>query len=181
MATQGLRFASVFESVFPAGRCLYASFKKLIPYNLIMSNKQKLVAFFYRARSSYYRWSRILFPSAAEIRFIEIMGGRFYCIHWIKHPKTKRPLTFVTSLGRYLQDERYGREVRVGKYFIDFGNDVSMGLEVDGAQYHRDIVREFDRDVYLQMRGWRVVHIPAIKLWNDPADVQRTVLKFIYR
>lgn len=146
-----------------------------------MNGLQKLVTKFYRYRASYYRWNRLLFPSAAEVKLVEIMGGKAFTIGWFKHPATKRPFTFIYSLGKALSDERFGREVRAGRYYIDFGNDVGAGIEVDGKAYHTDIVREFDREVYLNQRNWRIMHIDAIKLWNDPNFVQQTILKFIYR
>lgn len=141
---------------------------------------QKLITAFYRARAKYYRWNRLFFPSAAEVRLIEIMGGKMLSIKWIKHHQTKHPLTFVFSLGNTLQHEKFNREVRAGRYYIDFGNDLAMGLEVDGAAYHRDVVKQFDRDSYLYQRGWRIIHIPAVRLWNDPTGVQQQILSFIY-
>ena len=146
-----------------------------------MTNIKKLVTKFYRTRSSYYRWNRLLFPSAAEVRFVHIMGGRYFQIWWLKHPKTKRPFTIVYSLGRVLRDERFKREVRVGRFFVDLGNDCQMAVEIDGARWHRDIIKEMKRDEYLAGYGWRVLHLPAVKLWNDPAYVQRTILKFVYK
>ena len=151
-------------------------------FNLSMRNtrKQRLITRYYRTRASYYRWSRLLFPSAAEVRLVEIMGGRMLKIKFIKHYETKRPLTIILSLGKALESERFGREVRAGRYYIDFGNDLAMGLEVDGAAYHRDVVAQFERDSYLYQRGWRIIHIPAIKLWNDPLAVQQQILSFVY-
>lgn len=146
-------------------------------YNI---NMKALISKYYRLRSSWWRWNRILFPSPAELRLIEIMGGKVVRFHGIKHPRTHYPLAWIRSMGKVLRDEKFGREVRCGKYFIDFGNDLAMGLEVDGAAYHRDVVAAFDRDSYLYQRGWRVVHIPAIRLWNEPDRVQREVLKFLY-
>lgn len=150
---------------------------------IIMTNskKQKLITVFFRTRAQYYRYSRLLFPSAAEVRFVEIMGGRFYQLSWLKHYQTKRPLTIIVSLGKALEQEKFGREVRAGRYYIDFANDINMAVEVDGHAYHRDVVREFDRESYLYQRGWRIIHIPAIKLWNDPSSVQQKVLAFLYK
>jgi len=139
-----------------------------------------IVKRYYRTRSAWWRLNRLLFPSPAELRLIEIMGGKYVTVEWLKHPKTKFRFAIVLSLGKFLRDEKFGREVRVGKYYIDFGNDVGWGLEVDGAEYHRDIVAAFDRDSYLYQRGWRVMHIMAVRLWNEPAVVQREVLKFLY-
>ena len=136
---------------------------------------------YYRLRASYYRQTRLYFPSAAEVKLVEIMGGKIFTIGWFKHPKTKQSFTIVYSLGKALTSEKFNREVRAGRYYIDFGNDVGAGIEVDGRKWHRDVVKEFDREVYLNQRNWRIIHIDAIKLWNDPNNVQQTILKFIYR
>jgi very-short-patch-repair endonuclease len=42
-----------------------------------------------------------------------------------------------------------------------------------------DVVAQFDRDIYLYERGWKVLHIPAIWLWNNPNKVQQQVLGFL--
>jgi len=89
------------------------------------------------------------------------------------------PLTIVINKGRILRNEKVRREVRVGKHFLDFGNDLFYGLEVDGAEYHKDVVAQFDRDSYIYMRGWRVLHIPALWVWTRPQKVQQLVLGFL--
>lgn len=148
----------------------------------------------YAARAIWFRWMRLLFPSAAELRFIHIMGGRYITVPFVRRPSTRRPLAIVFSLGRALHDERFGREIQAGRFWIDFGNDIYWGIEVDGERYHRDIVREQDREEYLtgfctkrcqkvcykhSNDGWRVKHINAIRLWAEPANVQAEVLKFL--
>lgn len=142
-----------------------------------MNVKQK-----YRiVRARWWRWNRLLFPSAAEVRFVEIMGGKFFTVSWLRHWQTKRPLTIIYSLGKVLESERFGREVFCGgRFWVDFANDIYMGIDVDGAAYHTDVVRQFERDSHLYQRGYRIIHIPAVKLWNDPGFVQRQVLAFVY-
>ncbi|HMT18532.1 MAG TPA: DUF559 domain-containing protein [Candidatus Saccharibacteria bacterium] len=146
-----------------------------------MTRTQKLIQFYYRKRASWYRWNRILFPSPAEVRFVQLMGGKYWQVSWLKHRRTKLPFTIFYSYGKILSEECFGRERRVGKYFVDFGNDLSMGIEIDGRQWHRDIVAEMDREIYFNVRGWRVIHIEAVHLWNRPNEVQQRVLKFLYR
>ena len=136
---------------------------------------------YFRVRATYFRYTRLYFPSAAEVRLVEIMGGKFLTFKRIRHWQTKRPLTIIYSLGKVLGNEKFGREVRAGRYWVDFMNDLFMGIEVDGAAYHTDVVAQFERDSYLYQRGYRIIHIPAIKLWNDPAHVQQTILKFVYK
>jgi very-short-patch-repair endonuclease len=84
-------------------------------------------------------------------------------------------------MGKILSGENFKREVRVGRYFLDFGNDVFWGIEIDGRKFHLDIVAEFDRDSYLYERGWRIKHIDAIKVFNEPDVVMRDVLQFFYK
>jgi len=83
-------------------------------------------------------------------------------------------------MGKAFRDERFKREVRVGKYYLDFGNDIFWGIEVDGEKWHMDVIAEFERESYIYQRGWRILRIKAIRLWNDPARVQREVLQFLY-
>lgn len=147
----------------------------------IINSMVGLINKYYRLRSKWYRYNRIIFPSPAEMRFIEIMGGKVFRIEKIRHRSTKFPMTIVLSMGSVLKDECFQREVRVGKYFIDFGNDVLYGFEIDGRQWHRDVVKEFEREIYFHDRGWRVKHIDAVKLYNAPDQVQREVLAYLYK
>lgn len=114
------------------------------------------------------------------MRFIEIMGGRVLTIGKLKSRRTGFPMTFVLSMGKVLKDEQFRREVRVGKYYIDFGNDVCWGIEIDGKKWHMDVVADFERESYLYQRGWRIKRIDAVKLWNQPDQVQREILQFLY-
>lgn len=139
-----------------------------------------LISKYYRYRSRYWRWQRIFFPSPAELRLIEIMGGRYFRIKWLRLYKTGFSFAIVYSLGKYLGDEKFMREVRCGRYFIDFGNDIRMGIEVDGKKWHRDVVAEFERDSYFYQNGWRVKRIQAVRLWNEPSRVQAELLNFLY-
>jgi hypothetical protein len=157
-------------------------------------SKASFTRHYYRTRAIWFRWNRLLFPSAAEARFIEIMGGKMITIWAIKHPETKQPFRIVLSLGRALEREKFGREIDSGKYWLDFGNDILWAIEIDGAKYHRDIVREQDKHDYLveychkkckkpcykhSNMGWRLKHIQAVRLWLEPANVQSEVLRFL--
>ena len=125
---------------------------------------------------------RMVFPSPAEIEFLRIMGGRFIIVSWIVDPKTKFPLTIILDLGKILRRENIEREVRVGAMYIDFatvGLSYNRGIEVDGAAYHEDIVKEQDRDDYLAARGWSVLHIRADEIYRNPGRVQQRVMNFL--
>lgn len=161
---------------------------------VIEISKYKMKQDYYRARAVWFRYVRLLFPSAAEVQFIKIMGGQIITIPFIKNPQTKQPLRFVLSLGKAMQRERFGREVDAGKYWLDFGNDILWAIEIDGAKFHRDIVKEQEKHEYLvefchkkckkpcykhSNMGWRVKHIPAVRLWLEPAVIQSEVLRFL--
>jgi very-short-patch-repair endonuclease len=111
------------------------------------------------------------------------MGGRVLEIKWLRHYKTRYPLAFVVTLGRVLKRELCCREVRVGGRYVDFAFDDTYGrkraIEIDGDAFHRDIVKEQDRDDYLAKYGWIVLHIPAVDLYRSPSLVQRRALKFL--
>lgn len=89
------------------------------------------------------------------------------------------PFAVVLSKGKFLRNEKIKREVRVGRYYLDFGNDLYYGLEIDGAAYHTDVVAAFERDSYIYQRGWRVMHIPALWVWTNPNKVQRMTMGFL--
>jgi very-short-patch-repair endonuclease len=139
--------------------------------------QNKLVVKYYRIRSSFYRWKRLLFPSPAELRLIELLGGKVFKIEKLK--VNGFAFAIVLRKGRLLRNEKVKREVRVGRYYLDFGNDLYYGLEVDGAAYHKDVVAAFDRDSYIYTRGWRVLHIPALHIYYHPQKVQQQVLGFL--
>lgn len=141
----------------------------------------KIQSKYYATRSNYWRLKRLLFPSPAELRFINIMGGKFITIPFIKGGDQRYPFVIVISLGKLLKSENYSREVRVGKFYIDFANDIGRGIEIDGRQYHLDVVYEFERDSYIYQRGWRLMRIPAGSLWREPDKVQRDVMLFLTR
>jgi very-short-patch-repair endonuclease len=48
----------------------------------------------------------------------------------------------------------------VGRFFVDFGNPVAkVAIECDGAAYHKDKVKDAERDRILQAFGWSVYRI----------------------
>lgn len=131
------------------------------------------------AKQWFWQHSRLLFPSPAEIRFIELLGGKVLTFDRFRHHKTDFPFAIVVSLGRLLRSENMKREVRVGGMYIDFGNDLNWGIEVDGRAYHKDIVVQQERDEYFENWGWRVLHIDATDLYRQPDKVQQQVMEFL--
>lgn len=74
------------------------------------------------------------------------------------------------------------REVRVGAMYVDFAFVTPYGkkaIEIDGRDFHRDIVKEQERDDYLRARGWQVMHIQALALYHNPESVRKRVIKFL--
>lgn len=125
--------------------------------------------------------------SPAEARFIELMGGKVWTVERIRSKHTGFPLTPYWSLGTRLKAEGFRREVRYGRYFVDFANDLNRIIEVDGNPYHMDVVADMDREIYIKEFCWRwqrnrearIMRIPAHKLWLDKQKLQDDVLKFI--
>ena len=109
------------------------------------------------------------------------MGGRCTKIVHVKNHKTKFPLVIVWSLGKTLKRQNYKREVRYGRYYVDFANDLNRIIEVDGAAYHMDVIADMDREIDIKGRqpDARFLRVKAYQLYNNSAEVQRKVLTFI--
>lgn len=113
---------------------------------------------------------------------MQIMGGRVLTIDRIKRKQTGFPLTFFISMGRTLRREMVEREVQVGAYYVDFGFITGAGqqaIEIDGQDFHMDVVKEQERDEYLARYGWRVLHIQAVDLYRKPDAVRKRVVDFL--
>ena len=127
------------------------------------------------------RLSRILFPSPAEAQFVRIMRGQALTIPLIKSRRTGFPLTILWR-GWILKGELIEREVRVGKYYLDFatpGSRFLKAIEIDGSQWHMDVLKDQERDAYLRARGWDVKRIPARRVFREPRMVYLEVCKFL--
>lgn len=139
-------------------------------------------------RGRYRRIRRLLFISPAEARFIELMGGKVVRIQRIRDKHTGFPIAIYWNLGTRLKAEGFKREVRYGKYHVDFANDLNRIIEIDGDPYHMDVVADMDRDIYIKQLCWkwnrsreaRIMRVPAHRLGLDKQKLQDDVLKFIY-
>lgn len=107
------------------------------------------------------------------------MGGKVMVLDLVKEPIHGYPLCIVLSLGDLLKREKFKREVRVGAFFIDFGNDILRGIEVDWRPFHGDIVREQSRDQYCSEYGWMLLHVTGNDLYTRPEYVRSRVQRFI--
>lgn len=108
------------------------------------------------------------------------MGGHVLRLNKIKHWRSGFPLTIYWRMGKVLRREKFKREVRIGKYFVDFCNDLGWIIEIDGHDYHMDILADLTREGYIRERGFEHwMRIPAHRLWRDPSRVQQDLLKFL--
>lgn len=127
------------------------------------------------------RLSRLLFPSPAEVQFVRVMRGHVLTVPFMRSRRTGFCLAFVWR-GKILKRELVHREVRAGRYVVDFGVVTPFGkkaIEIDGEPFHQDVLREQERDDYLRARGWEVLHIKGRRLWREPRRVGGDVLKFL--
>lgn len=131
------------------------------------------------------RWRRYLFPSPAEMRLIQLMGGKVLTVKFLKDPRTHFPLAIVINRGKLFRREKVRREVGFGPYWVDFANDLNRIIEVDGSPYHMDVVADFDREVYIKDVCWkrkmeaRFLRIRADELYRNPDRVQQNVVGFL--
>ena len=146
-----------------------------------MDGLERFARWYYRTRAKWNRRRRLIFPSPAELQLIELMGGRVVRFTFLQDPRTHFPAAIVLSMGPCFRAEKVHREVRLGRYYADFCNDLNRIIEVDGAQYHMDVVAEMDREVYLRDKPYyaQILRIKAQDITRKPAIVQKRVLKFL--
>ena len=140
---------------------------------------RRVVSLYYRGRSQWWRVGRLLFPSPAEMKFIKLMGGTVFSMPIVMSRKTGFPFAIVLWRGHALRKHKMKREVRVGKCFVDFGNDIKWGIEILGFEWHTDVLAEQQREDYIKSYDWRVLYIPAADLWRKSKSTKRRVLKFL--
>lgn len=114
---------------------------------------------------------------------MRLMGAHCTTFNKLREPENHYPLAVVWSRGTILRRAKMKREVRYGRYFCDFANDLNWMIEVDGSQH--DVVADFERELdmreMLRKRGqdMHLLRIPAYKIWNNPSAVQRDTIKFL--
>lgn len=124
------------------------------------------------------RRERILWPSSAEIAFAKIMRCWVIPIPFLRHPETGQWAVFIVMRG-VMRREHMQREVSARGYFMDFGNDIKRGIEVDGEPFHKDIVKDYERDQHLAKDGWIIFRVPGDRLRRSPSRVRREVTEFL--
>lgn len=135
-----------------------------------------------KTRSAWRRFVRLHFASPAELRFVELFGGRVWRVGWLRNPRTGFCFVYY-NIGPFLKREFIEREVRVGPgVFVDFGAKTryyKKAIEILGWQWHQDVLAEQSRHDYLTSMGWEVIYIEARQLWRDPESVKRKVSHFL--
>ena len=114
------------------------------------------------------------------MKLITLMGGKVLKINGFKVDGF--PFTIVYKRPPLFKREHIKREVRCGKYYADFANDVGWAIEVDGQDYHMDVLADLEREGYFIERGWRQpLRIQAFRLYNDKQNVQKEVLSYLIK
>jgi very-short-patch-repair endonuclease len=148
-----------------------------------MSVQVSVASWLVRARAYYWRLKRLWSPSPAEVRFIQLVGGRVLRVPYIR--LGERECTLIINRGKILRRAKMRREVRYGKYFVDFANDLNWIIEVDHRAYHMDVIADAERDQYIQnLLEWRgqyarILRIDATRLTRNPKLVLQQVQKFL--
>lgn len=138
-----------------------------------------------RWQNVWRRYKRYLFPSPAEMRLIELMGGRVVHVKFLHDPRTGFPLAIVLNRGHLFRREKIRREVGYGRYWVDFANDINRIIEVDGDAYHMDVVADMDREIAIKelcrtrKMDARFLRIKPADMYRDPNLVQQKVLAFL--
>lgn len=71
------------------------------------------------------------------------------------------------------------REYPIKGFYADFAIPRrKVVFEVDGKEFHQDVVREWARDQAIIRAGWHLLHIPAERLWQHPKQVRKEVKLF---
>lgn len=61
----------------------------------------------------------------------------------------------------------YELEYQIDYYFLDIAfPKIKFGIELDGAQFHKDYKNDKKRDNYLIKKGWNIYRIPSSECWN---------------
>lgn len=118
-----------------------------------------------------------LFPSPAELRIIEIMGGKVLRINRIISQRSGLPMAIILSRGGMLRREHFKR---TGDDLVLFSNDLKWGLAIQGAAYERNIIEAFERDQTLKENGYRIQYLPVRWLVNRPDLVRDRINQFVY-
>lgn len=133
--------------------------------------------FYDRIRDSIYARYERLFPSAVQVRLIEILGGTTFTLGRYRH--NNRPMTLTLSRGHLLRSRKFRRAVLDGMGVL--ANDVRWAIAIQGPEYERDVVAAFERDEKLAAAGWHVAYVQLRDIWHNPAQVRENLLPLFAR
>lgn len=70
----------------------------------------------------------------------------------------------------------------VDPYFIDFADPIKkMGIEVDGREFHQDVIKDDERQRYLEERGWTIIRIEGNKTTKGRDDFfTEEIIEYLY-
>lgn len=124
----------------------------------------------------YARYER-LFPSAVDVRLVEILGGTTFTIGGIR--RNGRAMTITISRGKLLRSRKFRRAVLDGMGVL--ANDVRWAIAIQGPEYERDVVAAFERDEKLAAAGWHVAYVQLRDVWHNPDHVRQNLLPLFGR
>ena len=78
-------------------------------------------------------------------------------------------------------------EYPIDRFFLDFAiPNKKIAIECDGKKFHNNFDKErstektnkdYARNTYLQIRGWRIVRFTGSQIVKNPIECVRTILK----
>lgn len=142
--------------------------------------KVKMIATMKRRLNRHRRNVRYWFPSPAEMKLVELMGGKVLRFERIRYGKNKFPLSIVIWRGWLFWRERVKREVYVRGYYADFMNDIGRIIEVDGDEWH-DAIYDSERDYHLKKSGCTILRVRAYDIYKHPELVRNKVKHFLVK
>lgn len=125
-----------------------------------------------RFRDSIYARYERQFPSAVQVRLIEILGGTTITIGGIRH--NGRAMTITLSRGKLLRSAKFRRAVLDGMGCL--ANDIKWAIAIEGPEFERDVVLAYERDEKLKAAGWRLAYVRPSDIWHKPDNVRQRLL-----
>lgn len=94
--------------------------------------------------------------------------------------RKNQPASFAEKymMSVFQQEQIFGweRELKQGKYFIDFAFESrKIAVEVDGRQHEDRVESDLRRDVFLAQLGWTTFRIK----WNVPREKLHEQIKYL--
>jgi len=80
---------------------------------------------------------------------------------------------------------QYEFQYPIGKYILDFyiqKGSIKLNVECDGKEFHSDYTaKEYDseRDKFMQSKGFKVIRLHGVTIWNNPKFCVEKILKHL--